>query len=433
MTDEQIDARLRAAGDQWRASHTAAVVAEPPDAEQEAHALTAPAPRHPGRRWLLIASAAVVVAAVVTGGVLVWGGGNNDTPNTDVGAVPLRSTVWRLVDDKNPRDEAATLSIDHDGNVVADDSCQVIGAKVRASAGTLRFDHRIVRFKGCTDSVGEASFSPVLKVFQGTASYQVVGQTLTIRNGSDAMHLQVTSTPPLSLDVPTFVGAHWQLVRASNDSGAFSAPPRVSLYIDDRYRLTASDGGCRSLTGTIDKSLRRTDLTVKATGHSCSSSPAVGIINSVLVGPISGAVIQGYLTITSRMSVGTLVYRWAPTSTATDPARLTGTTWQLAGIGADRAVGSATLRIDRNGALSGTDGCRTFTGSAVLAHGTASLRRTFGPPTPCASAVSNQASTLDSFLGQRVVWAIRNGRLVINDGSAQAFALVYRAAPRQGK
>jgi hypothetical protein len=367
------------------------------------------------RRPILVASAALLAMVLITGGLLAWGRTTDDGAAAGPPAAPLSGTVWQLLAEHGG-DSSASLHIDSAGHLVADDSCQVVGADVHISGDKLLLTHQVVRWKSCTDSVGETTFGPrEQKILRGTARYTIAGRTLTIRNGK-TMRLRIAKLPAPSLDVATFVGADWLLVRASNHSGPHPVPAGVILRIDDHHHLRATDGGCRDLTGTVDAQLTSIRLFANVTGRLCPSSPTVGIVDSVLDGRIRHRVVDGYLTIADP-GAGTLVYRWNPRSAATDPGRLTTRTWRLTGIEQDPAVGPATL----------SDGCRTFTGTAELHHGTADLRLRFGAAVPCASAPADQASTIDSFLGARhLVWAIRGGTLLGYGGGAQAFALRYR-------
>ncbi len=379
------------------------------------------------RRPVLVASAALVTLAVVAGGVLAWGRTTDGGEAAGPPAAPLRGTVWELLADHGSSNSSATLQIDRAGHLVADDTCQVIGADGYISGDNLLLTNQVVRWKTCTDSVGETTFGPdQVKILQGSATFAITGHTLTIRNGA-SMRLRETSLPAPSLDVPTVVGTDWLLVHATDDSGAHPVPDNVTLRIDDDHQLHATDGGCRRLTGTVEEQLTSIRLSASATGRPCSSSPTVGIVDSVLDGRIRPTVVDGNLTIADP-GAGTLVYRWNPRSAATDPNRLTGRTWRLDGIEHDPAATPAMVRIERSGRVVGSDGCRTFTGSAQVHHGTADLHLRFGSAVPCASAAADQASTIDSFLGARqLVWAIRNETLLVYGGGSQAFALRYRS------
>ncbi len=378
-----------------------------------------------GRRAVSAASAATVAAVLVAGGVAACAGAPDGDQAAAPPAAPLHGSVWQLVGDHGRHSSSATLQIDGSGHLVADDACQVIGTEVHVSGDNLRLTGQVVRWKSCTDSVGETTFGPQQqKILRGTATYDISGRTLTIRNGK-SMQLRMTKLPAPSLDVATFVGADWLLVRASNDHGTYPVPDDVTLRIDDNHRLHATDGGCRTLTGAVNEQLTGIRLQASATGRPCSTSPAVGIVNSVLDGGIRQSAVDGYLTIT-HPGAGTLVYRWNPHTAATDPNRFTGRTWRLAAIEHDPAVAPAMLRIERAGRVTGSDGCRTFTGSAQVHPGTADLRLRFGAAVPCASGPANQAATIDSFLGARhVVWAIREGTLLVYGGGSQAYALRY--------
>ena len=94
MTDEQMDARLAAAGERWRTDNTTVACAPAPTVAETDPEIAPPAPAH-RRRWGLLGSAAAVAAALVVGGTfLLRGSGNGPTPSGDTAA--LEGHVWQV-------------------------------------------------------------------------------------------------------------------------------------------------------------------------------------------------------------------------------------------------------------------------------------------------------------------------------------------------
>src|SRR5205807_9718013 len=87
MTDEQLDARLRAAGEAWRAANDPSI-AVPSGLDEP---LMPPGRSHPHgpRRTAVFAAAAVVTAALVAGAGFLLSGGNTHKRATDAAATPL--------------------------------------------------------------------------------------------------------------------------------------------------------------------------------------------------------------------------------------------------------------------------------------------------------------------------------------------------------
>src|SRR3954462_8570335 len=112
MTDEQMDARLRAAGERWRNDNTTVVAVEEPVIEEPIQVVPGRLAR---RRWGLLASAAAVAAALVVGGTfLLRGTPAGPTPTGDPAA--LEGHVWPLTDSQGV-DPTATLYVDRHGNL----------------------------------------------------------------------------------------------------------------------------------------------------------------------------------------------------------------------------------------------------------------------------------------------------------------------------
>src|SRR5664279_2610727 len=145
MTDDAMDARLRAAGDRWRATNSAVV--EAPQAIDEIEIRSKPTPTPTRRfthRWVTAASAAIVAAALVVAGVAISrnslsgnslsGKGSSDTPNgtNNETAAGLIGTTWTLAGTPG-----ATLRIASDGTLTGNDGCNTLGGRAKITGDKL--------------------------------------------------------------------------------------------------------------------------------------------------------------------------------------------------------------------------------------------------------------------------------------------------------
>jgi heat shock protein HslJ len=438
MTDEQMDARLRRAGEAWRAAHLA-TAETPATLTEDIHAVTAPPPRKP-RHAALLASAAVVVAALVAGGIVLLNGvGHHRTSSSDQG-IALEGTVWRLVGrgDATPRTNSlATLYIGKDRRLVLDDGCNLTGVRVDVNGGQIfpagTFD---MRYLDCTDPGGGLTFPDAGDFLTSFPHYSLVGNRLTI----GTLHfLAAPELPPPTLDVPTFLGAKWALTRvtASHGEDVPGAGLLPTLQVK-AGRLVAADG-CNTITADAVVDGHEVDLKrVETSRDPCPSSTesAFGAaVDNVLAGPTLRQQIDG-TTLTVKGNGGQLVYRWVPEdSAATAPANVEYRTWQLTSVAGEPAAGRATLRFAGNGQYAGNDGCAELGGTAGVTTGAMTLAGVPSEPsTSCARPARDQAATIDSFLNQKpALWSVRNGKLLIYGGGPQAFSLVFRtdAPPAQ--
>src|SRR4051794_12448132 len=164
MTDDEMDARLTAAGAAWRAATDPPTFTAPTD---QPDALLSPAarPRRSGHRFALLASAAVVAAALVVGGLFALRGTGDGNRSADQ-AVALEGTVWKLLgyDDHSFPDSTSTLYIGKGGALVADDTCNLLTGKVEIDGNHFSVDDLDRRFYNCTDSVGEVTFDRGVEV-----------------------------------------------------------------------------------------------------------------------------------------------------------------------------------------------------------------------------------------------------------------------------
>lgn len=426
--DRAMDDRLRRAGEAWRVG---AAGSQAPPSVDVVDRIDAAVPVH-WSRVLLVGSAAAVAAALIVGGGIALHDISGDPSAGRGGAIA--GTVWRLVGyGGQPRDasSSATLYLGHNGRLVADDTCEVVGARADMGANRLDVTDVDVRYRGCADSVGETTFARGLDVLSGRPSFSVDGDGLTIGDGSEAMHFaSVPDAVPPTLDVPTFLGTTWQLVTTSDSQGTARATRGEQLRVTDG-RMRA-DTGCGPITADVTVSGDRVHETrLLKNKAECPNPPGTArVMKAVLQngGAITQRVSGDVLTV-SRPAAGTLTYRWVPQRRqATDPSELVGRRWQLrsspGGVPA-----TATLQISTDGIVIADDGCQAFHGSADITRGTVTIA---GTPSAARRTCPDYgpATTVDSYLRGTVLWSVVDGSLTINPGGAQADALVYRLAPQ---
>lgn len=429
-TDEQMDARLRRAGEAWRITTSATTEFD----SVEPSTLTPPAPATTRRhRMGLLASAAVVAAALVAGGAVLVANitGTDDRGPSATGAAPLEGTVWRLIGYGNEQqpNSFATMYISNDGQLITDDSCNLTTAHVDVSDGQIFPTDFGGGSYNCVDAGGELTF-PV-DFFASFPHYQLGSNELTLTGAGKTMHLVAAPLLPVpTADRPTVTGATWKLVKVTGPDGAEHPVSGAATFRIDSGQLRASDscntlGGSAVVTGNeIDtKNLAVTEIAcpqdVMATAQ---------VVDAVFANSPRSQLLGTKLTI-GLTGAGTLEYRWVPSdSLTTDPADLTDRTWQLASVAGDPVGDRIELRVGSDGTVAGYDGCRKIEASAEVAAGTLTITGIppagFGP-----GCDGNLATTVDSLLTQRsALWRLADGDLVINGPGAQALALVFHPA-----
>jgi heat shock protein HslJ len=443
MTDEHMDARLRAAGESWRAANDSGAA---PDPDIDAAVPLEPAsPRRRRHRTTLLASAAVVAAALVAGGAFLLGRTTGDHDHsTSSDAAVLTGRVWRLLGYNSEQQRAtstATLIIRGNGQFVADDECTIYSGRLGHSDGRLSPARLAApRDRGCTDSTGP-TFLRWYELLTDAPRYTVTGNELTVEQGRTTVRLQAApALPAPTTDVPSAVGATWRLtgVRHANGTARSGVPDDVTLKIDNGA-LRTSDG-CNAISGeaaVVNGRLVAKRLAMTEVG--CADMATQIVIGQVLTDGAKFEAVGPTLTV-SRPGSGTLSYEWQPDDEqATDVHRLTGRTWHLASIAGESAAGDVELRFDGDGRLTGHDGCEDFAATVdmhpgwLTANGVAK-----GPPASCAGPVGDQATTVDSFLRTPdALWSMQASKLVIYGGGAQGYSLVFAAddppAPTTGR
>ena len=245
------------------------------------------------------------------------------------------------------------------------------------------------------------------------------------------MHLVAApQLPAPTLDVPTFVGATWRLAAVTDAKGIAQRVPRETTLRIAHGTLTASDG-CNTLSSAVQvtgQDAQLKDVSSTAIGCTGSTATTAAVIDRFFAGPSLHGDVTGSTLNVKGDGVGVLTYEWVPDdAAAVAPTALTGREWVLTSIAGVVAHALGSLGVDARGPTSGTDGCTDIDATADVGPGTLTLRdMPTGPPPVCTGAAAEQAATIDSILGQKpALWSVRDGKLIIYGGGAQAFSLVY--------
>jgi heat shock protein HslJ len=429
MTDDQMDARLRRAGDAWRAANPGSDAIEP---DVEPVELAQPAQRRRMPRPGLLLSAAAVAAALVAGAAVVLTNvGGNGHRSADVSG--LAGTVWQL-EGRGGVASTATVVFNADGTFVADDTCEVFGGSYDVDHGMLFAEPHDLRDKQCTDASGDVTFGDngLIVLTSGTA-YTLDGGALTIGSGSDALHLRAApELPRPTFDVPTAEGATWVLTGVRGSDDVDHTVQGTPTFVIKNHQLHASDS-CNTLSGEADV-VGNTLTTTKGGGLQMTEigcdqqvMATASVVDAVFSGDSTLAIAGATLTIT-RNGAGTLTYAWQPDEAqATNPATLESRSWRLTAFAGKSTPPGVTLDIASDQTYRLHDGCRQIAGTAEVGPGTLSLRGFGASNQTCDLTSSGElTTTVDSFFGQQpALWRIEDGKLLVFGGGAQAYALVF--------
>jgi heat shock protein HslJ len=214
-------------------------------------------------------------------------------------------------------------------------------------------------------------------------------------------------------------------VRVSDAAGDHPISGAPTLAVE-HGELTTSDG-CNSLSGPVavgGQQVTLKELSSTAIGCTGTVSTTAAVIDRVFSGHTVHEQVDGTTLTIKGDGAGALVYQWIPADAqSTHPANLTGRTWHLTSVAGEPAAGTVDLRVDRGGAFASSDGCNELNGIAHVGQGSLSVNIAARTQVGCP-----QAETILSFLNQKpALWSIRDGKLLIYGGGAQAFALIYTA------
>jgi heat shock protein HslJ len=429
MTDEQMDARLRAAGKRWRTANTA--VAEP--SEPSEVELAPPAPNR-RRNWWAIASAAVVVAALALGGILF--ARSHDNGNSASKNIALTGVTWT-----DPDSNGAVVFLDGAARLTG--FCGTTTLPLRVDGDHLTIGTKSLGIgAGCTlpgikrtpaqqrqYNQQQRALARFLRIVHGPATWSIAGDHLTLTKPGVGVITLVTNGAP----APQLVGTQWRLTRYYYD-GATTSDHRVSgqaadLDIDADGSFVASDD-CGLITGTAYVGRDRVRFVSKSTCIDPGFAPSTALVDAVLSGPVTYTINGDQLFLQTQGAM--LTYRAVPTP-LTDPAGQLIGSWRLEtitqGSGLSSVIGLTTLTVDRRGGLYVERGCPGFNARIGVTAQQLTISNVAGAAGPaCPSNYTTvqrrQDGTVDSVLMHdgTVDWAAVSDQLAITrDGTQLTF------------
>lgn len=251
LTDDDLHARLHAAGERFRAR-----TSEPAPLNTR---------RRPRRRLLPALAGAASVAVVVGLVVGITQLTGRSTPHGAAApghATPIAGVHWQLVAAADARDRPVPVSRQvalfiHDGTVSANDGCNAIGGPVQLVGGEgLRFGNLISTTMGCLDAGAQERV--VDAVLRGTVSFRIDAGRLTItKPGSGELTytaLKPTPPPTTPPDPAALAPRRWLLDSVERTGDGSTSSENVTtgyvLVFDARggFRLTEV---CGEMVGLV--------------------------------------------------------------------------------------------------------------------------------------------------------------------------------------
>lgn len=245
MTDEQMDARLREAGEAWRAASAGTMPpAHPGAAPLDVVAVARPRRRH--RLALSVSAAALVAALGTAGGLLAANLGGHDTSTTTSG--PSTSTpsalvgrTWLFSSIESERGNSSSgrgasgtgivLTFNRQGGFRLDTACGRIAGDIKFGRGKLVFVwiHMDARANGCPTA--EVNTTRVLfRFLHGTVGWTLDTAQLRLTNGHTTMTFDDSAPPPSTLAGKTWTA--WQLEVDTPTSARSTSTPHYTFVID---------------------------------------------------------------------------------------------------------------------------------------------------------------------------------------------------------
>jgi heat shock protein HslJ len=303
MSDEQMDARLRSAGERWR---TGTAVAEPAAGEP-----IEPIPPTPSRshRTLAMLSAAVVVAALAIGAVLFAVDRGSDAPSAGTAVDPTRPLEGVTWTDARSRATVVFLP----GAARIFDGCSGEQRALITHGHVIRLGKPIGITSVCSElPLGppgtEQGSEPFWRVLErGPFTWSLSGRTL--RASANGLTITLTTS---GVRAPAIKAQTWVLARFNDPSGnTHRATVHAKLTFDAAHGFTASDT-CNQLSGTVHRTLASITFSgVTMTERFCalSADSAIPVSDKLLRGTTRYEIRGDELILSRPHYAGSLVYR----------------------------------------------------------------------------------------------------------------------------
>jgi heat shock protein HslJ len=327
-TDNDLDARLSAAGERWRAANKSIadvdlgyleIPAEPVDVPvtSAGDADGGKKPRH--RMRVLIAAGAGVAAAAAATVIAVSLNNSPAKPHPAAGGIGANGLVgvdWRLVKvvgvaptPTRVQAQEPRLTIDGKGQLAGSDGCNSLGSHVTMTSNTVNVGPVVSTDMACVDAGAAARAARIDALLAGTLQWSVRSNELTLsRNGKAVLVYRAAPAP--TTDPKALIAGKWQLDSVAEDGPngtASTVPAGAALTFDGHGGFTASDG-CNSGGGQV--AVATGTLVISkyiSTKMACPGSQS-GLVSKIFDGSLTWSIKDGQLTLT-KDGVGSLTYQ----------------------------------------------------------------------------------------------------------------------------
>jgi heat shock protein HslJ len=283
-------------------------------------------------------------------------------------------TSWEVISYNNGKQavvsvingSAISLNFGTDGQVSGNAGCNTYSGGYQASGNALKVGPLASTMMACDKPASVMDQEQqYLAALQNSATYEIAGDTLTIRDASGAMQVVAKVNPPAGLP-----GTAWEVMMVNNGKEAvvgLLTGSKISLNFGTDGRLSGNSG-CNTYNGGFEAGGTSLKIGPLASTMMACATPQ-GVMEQE----------QQYLaalqnSATYEIAGDTLTIRDASGATqvvakVNTPAGLPGTSWQVMNYNNGKqavvslVIGSEiSLNFGADGRLSGNSGCNTYNG-----------------------------------------------------------------------
>jgi heat shock protein HslJ len=354
----------------------------------------------------------------------------------------LPGTSWKVTNYNNGKQAVVglvtgseiSLNFGTDGRLSGNSGCNTYNGGYEASGNTLKVGTLVSTGMACIAPEGVMEQEQqYLAALQNAATYEIAGDTLTIRDASGAMQVVAKAGVPISL-----TGTLWQVTNYNNGKQAV-----VGLVTGSEISLNfGTDGqvsghsGCNTYRGGYETSGDTLKVgPLASTQMACATPEGVMEQEQQYLAGLQNA--ATYEITDNRLTIRDASGAMQVVATASAPAALPGSSWQVVNYnnGKQAVISLITgseisLNFGTDGQVSGHSGCNTYSGG-YEANGNA-LK--VGPLGSTRMACDNPAGVMEqeqqylAALQNSATYEIAGDTLTIRD-SGGAMQVVATATP----
>lgn len=361
----------------------------------------------------------------------------------------LPGTSWEVISYNNGKQAVVSLltgteislNFGADGRVNGNSGCNTYNGGYEVSGDKLKVGPLVSTMMACDKPAGVMEQEQqYLAALQNSATFEIAGDTLTIRDASGAMQVVAKAHTPAGLS-----GTSWQVTMYNNGKHAVVSlivGTKISLNFGTDGRLNGNSG-CNTYNGAYETSGNNAIRVgpLASTGMACIAPDGLMEQEQKYLSALQNA--ATYEIAGDQLTIRDASGAMQVVATARTPITLTGTLWKVTNYnnGKQAVVGLVTgtdisLKFGTDRQASGNSGCNTYSGGYQASGNALKVGPLVSTQKACATpaGVMDQEQQYLAAIQNAATYEITDDRLTIRDssGAMQVVAMASTSAGLPG-